>query len=103
MSEAAGQFTIDPDWRALDGPVFGLTQSAIVATPRVQLAGGFDFGPPGPAMGAWLKRHVPPTSGKKPMTHSGMARRDRSVTTRWRACMDIPMPPPIVKPSMSAT
>lgn len=59
MSEAAGQFTIDPDWQALDGPVFGLTQSALVATLRVQLADGFDFAPLDAAMADFIEDAAP--------------------------------------------
>ena len=44
-----------------------------------------------------------PTSGKKPMPTSGMATAERSVTMRCAACADRPTPPPITKPSITAT
>jgi hypothetical protein len=36
------------------------------------------------------------------MPVSGMAKRVRSVATRWRPCTETPTPPPIAMPSMTA-
>ncbi len=53
--------------------------------------------------GARESSHDPPTSGCMPMPTSGIASRDRSVTTRTDACAEIPIPPPMTRPSMIAT
>lgn len=53
--------------------------------------------------GAAASRWVPPTSGTKPIAVSGIATRERSVTTRTSPWADTPTPPPITMPSMSAT
>src|SRR6478735_4090358 len=44
-----------------------------------------------------------PTSGKKPIALSGIATRDRSVTTRSDPHADSPRPPPMTIPSIRAT
>ena len=49
------------------------------------------------------KNQVAPTSGKKPMPTSGMAKEKRSPATRCEPCTDTPTPPPITMPSISAT
>ena len=43
-----------------------------------------------------------PTSGEMPMAHSGMASKDRSVTTRNFAAQAKPRPKPMVMPSIKA-
>ena len=49
------------------------------------------------------RNHPPPTSGKRPMPVSGMAKTVRSVATRQRQGSDRPTPPPMTIPSMTAT
>ena len=44
-----------------------------------------------------------PTSGKRPMAVSGMAKSARSVATRKRPCAVSPTPPPMTMPSQRAT
>ena len=44
-----------------------------------------------------------PTSGKKPIPVSGMAKSVLSVATRTWPCTDSPTPPPITMPSSSET
>lgn len=46
---------------------------------------------------------MPPTSGTNPIPVSGMATRERSVTTRTSPWADTPTPPPMTMPSMRAT
>ena len=48
-------------------------------------------------------KKVPPTSGKRPIPVSGMAKTVFSVATRYFPWTDSPTPPPIVIPSMRAT
>ena len=60
------------------------------------------MGRPGsPTMRAIIQ--VMPTSGLKPITISGMAASAFSVITRCEPCADMPKPPPMATPSMSAT
>ena len=53
--------------------------------------------------GARANRYDTPTSGKNPMPTSGIATDERSVTTRCAACAEMPTPPPITTPSITAT
>src|SRR2546421_1255044 len=49
------------------------------------------------------RNQVAPTSGKKPMPTSGIAKENRSPATRCEPCTETPTPPPITMPSISAT
>src|SRR5690606_19656784 len=53
--------------------------------------------------GARDRSQVPPSSGTNPMVTSGKPSRERSVTTRWDAWEEMPMPPPSTSPSWTAT
>ena len=53
--------------------------------------------------GAGASRWLAPTSGTRPMPHSGIASKVRSVTTRCAPWAEMPTPPPITIPSISAT
>jgi len=82
MSGAQALLEIDRDWQALEGPVCGLSQRALVATLRVRVPESFDFAPLDAAMRAFLDDATLPTADGR---QAGVALAARAI--HWAGAM----------------